>query len=512
MPGKWKRASKPKTRTGCSTCKIRHIKCDEEKPECAQCRKTGRKCDGYDKPPAKKSQNQVVARAAPQIDPSGHIVLLPGTREEQKYVHFFCTQTARAMSGVFQSELWDRLLPQISHSVPLVRHAVAAVSAAHEEFLCRGLVLHRANEEFALQQYNKAIKHLIEYMSSPDQTIDLTLITCYLFMCLEMLKGDNSQALNHLESGMRILHRRDATGQYSALTRDMDRELSHLSLRLNIQLSFHKRSMMVFQLDDPVPKHHTTGEIAFTQISEARHSLDRLMNIGLVFVREASFKKSVAGGRDGCLPRQQELCREFEAWKNAFERFLAADQQTMKSTDCRASLLLWIQCRVSQIWTETCLAMDEMIYDDQIETFEAIVRDAEHLVANNNDRDPEAGNLNKRFTLEAGVIPMLYWSAIKCRQPLVRRRALDVISRSPEQEGLWRQKRFLKVAEMVIELEEQDLLALPIEKRVPTDQQRVYESKGKDEKEASPCQITVLTRPNGQDKEWHCQTKWVHWE
>lgn len=492
--------------------RIRHVKCDEEKPECFQCRRTGRNCDGYDKPPPKKSDNRVVARTAPQIDPSGHIVLLPGTREEQKYVHFFCTQTTRVMSGVFQSELWDRLLPQIAQSVPVIRHAVAAVSAAHEEFLCRDIrdvVSARANEHFALQQYNKAIKHLIEYLSSPSQTIDLTLITCYLFMCLEMLKGDNRQALNHLESGMRILFRRDTTGSSSALTNDIDQELSHLSLRLNIQLSLHSRPMMVFDLEDPGPRQNPTEDFVLTDIFEARNALDRLMNRGLVFVREASLKKAVA--RINYLQRQRQLSREFISWKNAFQRLPTSNPSHMRSTDPRASLLLWIQSRVSQIWVETCLGINEMIYDEHSDAFEAIVADAEKLVAINEESGLGRGSLIGRFTLEAGVIPMLYWSAMKCRQPLVRRRALEVIARSPQQEGLWRKKRFLKVAQMVIDIEEKDLLGLPVAERIPSDQQRVYESAGRDEKEFSPCEITILTKPDGWDKDWHCQTKWVHW-
>ncbi|KAH8894157.1 hypothetical protein GQ53DRAFT_716766 [Thozetella sp. PMI_491] len=46
------RASKPKVRTGCSTCKTRRVKCDEAKPICQRCKKAGITCDGYDKPPA----------------------------------------------------------------------------------------------------------------------------------------------------------------------------------------------------------------------------------------------------------------------------------------------------------------------------------------------------------------------------------------------------------------------------------------------------------------------------
>src|SRR5256885_1456040 len=41
------RAHKPKVCTGCVTCKIRRVKCDENKPACLKCIKSGRKSDGY---------------------------------------------------------------------------------------------------------------------------------------------------------------------------------------------------------------------------------------------------------------------------------------------------------------------------------------------------------------------------------------------------------------------------------------------------------------------------------
>ncbi|KAM3540802.1 hypothetical protein ARSEF1564_006270 [Beauveria bassiana] len=45
-----------KTRTGCITCRIRRVKCDEAKPMCNRCMTSGRMCDGYKSPPQKPSK------------------------------------------------------------------------------------------------------------------------------------------------------------------------------------------------------------------------------------------------------------------------------------------------------------------------------------------------------------------------------------------------------------------------------------------------------------------------
>ncbi|KAL5599098.1 hypothetical protein FOVSG1_006910 [Fusarium oxysporum f. sp. vasinfectum] len=41
------RKGSKKVRTGCITCKVRKIKCDETRPCCRRCTNTGRNCDGY---------------------------------------------------------------------------------------------------------------------------------------------------------------------------------------------------------------------------------------------------------------------------------------------------------------------------------------------------------------------------------------------------------------------------------------------------------------------------------
>ncbi|TGO62856.1 hypothetical protein BOTNAR_0108g00170 [Botryotinia narcissicola] len=42
-----RRASRPKVKTGCNNCKNRRVKCDETRPECTKCVRSGRRCDGY---------------------------------------------------------------------------------------------------------------------------------------------------------------------------------------------------------------------------------------------------------------------------------------------------------------------------------------------------------------------------------------------------------------------------------------------------------------------------------
>ncbi|KAI3319843.1 hypothetical protein HD806DRAFT_538810 [Xylariaceae sp. AK1471] len=53
------RTSKPKVRTGCNNCKQRRIRCDEQRPECTQCIRSSKQCNGYPPPPRTKMYEEM---------------------------------------------------------------------------------------------------------------------------------------------------------------------------------------------------------------------------------------------------------------------------------------------------------------------------------------------------------------------------------------------------------------------------------------------------------------------
>ncbi|KAH6669546.1 hypothetical protein B0J14DRAFT_657641 [Halenospora varia] len=145
------RAKKPKVKTG-----IRRVKCDEKKPICARCSKSGYKCDGYPKsgkgahnaPPkpllpkcfenslsgkipiepfAKTSRNTYSGIVFP---PSVH----PRFANDCEYRHFLVFQENAApdLSGYFDSEVWNRMVLQACNEEEYARHAVVAIGALHK--------------------------------------------------------------------------------------------------------------------------------------------------------------------------------------------------------------------------------------------------------------------------------------------------------------------------------------------------------------------------------------------
>ncbi|KFY62501.1 hypothetical protein V496_04563, partial [Pseudogymnoascus sp. VKM F-4515 (FW-2607)] len=186
------RASKPKVTTGCLTCKIRHVKCDEAKPHCRRCLSTGRICDGYLSPPRRSTITH------PSAD-SHVLATLPGTPSERHSFNFFHSHTAPQLRGLFSSPFWSQHVLQASLREGAIWHAAVALGALHGGFEDAKT----GGEGFAIKQYIKAISCLTR--PGAEKRVDVALIACLLFTCFESLRGHHSPALLHLDNGINLL-------------------------------------------------------------------------------------------------------------------------------------------------------------------------------------------------------------------------------------------------------------------------------------------------------------------
>ncbi|KAN0095463.1 hypothetical protein V8E51_016174 [Hyaloscypha variabilis] len=209
-----KRASAPRVRTGCKTCKIRRVKCDETKPSCMRCIKFGATCDGYG------------SRNPPQLTASSSRVLIPKTRfplvaspsqnlfdldkpEEWTYFQRFCSYTVGLLSGtgLRQNEFWTRTVLQATQSEPSIRHAATAIGALDlKSFSALGddeSVKFR--RQFAYKEYQKAIVGVRKTLAAKDSDIRSRLIATILFACFEAYHGNNETALAQIFAGVEMM-------------------------------------------------------------------------------------------------------------------------------------------------------------------------------------------------------------------------------------------------------------------------------------------------------------------
>ncbi|RYC81753.1 hypothetical protein BFJ63_vAg15344 [Fusarium oxysporum f. sp. narcissi] len=184
------RKGSKKVRTGCITCKVRKIKCDETRPCCRRCTNTGRNCDGY-------------APQGRQPTPAAHLAVTCQylrTKTECRGLQYFCEVAAPRLLGPKSPYFWTHLVMQLSESEPVVKHSLLAISSLYETQEAQKTP--PAMPSLALHHYNSAIQGL-----KTTQSDVLALLGCILFTCIELLQSNNGTAIRHCAHGIAIMER-----------------------------------------------------------------------------------------------------------------------------------------------------------------------------------------------------------------------------------------------------------------------------------------------------------------
>lgn len=221
------------------------------------------------------------------------------TGDEALSFDFFRKRTAMEIQGCFQSSLWESLVLQIGSQEPAVMHAATAVGYAHRKHIEKDLARQAMIDEdprvyLGLRQYVKAINCLrtrIVDLEDPEAS-QIALMTCLLFICFEMLRGQRISALSHLGTGLRILssraaQQRQVTPDSLDLNHDSEGVLDQLIsvfARLDYEFTMFGHRYPLFRL---LPQQNSTPKLAlpseFASVAEARQYMDILASSTLRF-------------------------------------------------------------------------------------------------------------------------------------------------------------------------------------------------------------------------------------
>ena len=223
-------------------CRIRHVKCDETKPSCRKCSSTGRVCDGY---PAKKIIPQPVKKTATRIVPARamSIALTPdmgikGTDKERLCFEFFYSVTGWKVAAIMDLQVTHQFILQACHFDRAVLSAVVALGylgqrSRYDNRMIPGNAMNELIDDYAHLQYCRTLKYLRGLISDdPNRPTELTVISCYLLVVFEFLRGDYMTAMVHVKSGFNILRQRAGSLQsMSSLKQELFRVFSVGNIR-----------------------------------------------------------------------------------------------------------------------------------------------------------------------------------------------------------------------------------------------------------------------------------------
>ncbi|KAE8152341.1 hypothetical protein BDV25DRAFT_151192 [Aspergillus avenaceus] len=432
------RSYSKRSRTGCQTCRIRHVKCDEAPGKCFNCTSTGRKCEGYD-------QNRlplVIARAQkPNLEWSPTIRVAHLSSDERRGFAFFLGKTVPMMTRCFDSELWQRLVLQMSQAEPAICHAVIALSAVHERSWSKGARLQRLRDSyqhFALAQYNKAIAKLHVRLRSHDPQVHLVVLTCCMaFITLELLQGNITIAFSHLQQGLNILRSPGCdTGQVSE-TRPSSLEPPLAEAFMNMELTagnfdLSDSGLKIQSTTRPLTVHSQQNCTSNT-IWAAKQVIARIINDLMLF--QSHCERAAHGHlKFDTLAMSVERCRirrRLTDFSAAFEESIAGhylSPSKMRSVD-----MIHLHETVLTNVIDTSLDKSEMVFDQYLSVFIEINMWVERII--DSLKDEYADDMLPHLITDLGIINPLIWVFLKCRHAETRLHGLRLLEAWPHREG-----------------------------------------------------------------------------
>ncbi|PYH88549.1 hypothetical protein BO71DRAFT_365186 [Aspergillus ellipticus CBS 707.79] len=440
----------PKVKTGCITCRIRRVKCDEAKPSCLKCSSTGRKCDGYSPAPLEQPPD-VLQMPSPWE-------LFSGDEIEAQNFHFFCTVTTPDLAGFFDTGFWTGRLLQVAHQYPALRHATIALGSIHRDYVTDPTPVTVARSEdgqnlgFALQQSNAAIQALRELLAGPALTsLDrlVVLSICILFTCASSMQGHQWQAFMHINSGLKLLHHWNlGSGDRSPPAEDRDMAMVMLLITLT-QLDTQARPYILSRLgsiqwaDSPV-----------VIISPVRPPFQSLLEAYIALeVHSNSVMQLTQSDKDpqtspDAPARKQRLIADLQQWDDDLADYLA--RTPLQAADQPALNLL----RIRRTFTRIPLSLDpskgELAHDDLLPEYTAMLHLADQILAAQKQDRPA----HPTYRLAPTVIEPLFLVAARCREPTLRHQALSLLQRYPRREGICEGMGAARIVERSIEIEE----------------------------------------------------------
>ncbi|CRG88691.1 Vacuolar protein sorting/targeting protein 10 [Talaromyces islandicus] len=405
----------------------------------------------------------MLAESLPQLR------FLSTNEQEIKNFHFFRAITASELSGPFDFGFWTGEILQYTHVDPALWHATAALGAMHRQFITDNSWSYSWHPEvdhhvrFVLLQFNKSIANLKKIFSKGplnehDKIIVLTL--CILFTCLCSLQGKKSQAFMHISNGMKLIQEwaflskggsRVAIDMLLLMFTQLDSQGHYIRRRLGLKPAEHIDKYCITLPSFPLQP--------FATCIQAYVELERIINQLIQLDARQTYTSSAP--QLVVTKQKEDYVPVFNAWETRFKGYLAT---TTESIHENSITLL----RIRQSFANTLFnhpSKGELGYDEFVDQYTMIVYLAERilesksLLADYKERHVYSTEFQRRpgqldFSLSVVIAEPLLFTAMHCRKPSLRHKALWLLKMYPRREGIFDGVLATKLVEDYIIFEE----------------------------------------------------------
>jgi hypothetical protein len=366
-------------------------------------------------------------------------------------------QTNRLVDSTF----WSHTVLQIAHDEPAIKHGLLSLG-----LLQRNSEISNEQRSGAIQSYSKALSEAQGLVQRASVSKDYTkvLVCALLFHSAESLLGNHIAAKAHLRGGLKLLYEK------SLLDSDFNDSIVSTYRRFDFQAMTFWDASAPYELDSRTAMRLESIRMPM-DFSTLNHAANTLME--LVYwtfcIEEFYLRKTRLFPSDlATYALELKRCRSFvDMWQNLFENY--KDKHGSHLTEFRQRCaLLNIYYFMAFIHSGHNRTSPETSWDAFLPEFIRLLDLTEEFIALD----------SKTFTKgvvssELGIVVPLFETAMRCRDPRQRRRALAMLRSAPLREGVWDSLGAAAVAESAIRVEEDGLAQVEQAGDVP-DQKRIY--------------------------------------
>jgi hypothetical protein len=211
--------------------------------------------------------------------------------------------------------------------------------------------------------------------------------------------------------------------------------------------------------------HHLPVPVFFQDFHSAHRCWDSLMDRALQFYRRTLFNRAYSPASSDS---PASIARQLTSWQKQLSSFETTFQPILDNAvqpdgtvSNSAALAISLYQKCVSIMLASAPRDSEMVFDAFLPDFQYIVRTCALLISSQEDTYLPR---NPRFSFDIGVVPPLHVVSTKCRDPITRREAVDLLWSNPRQEGMWDSVLSARMGLWIINSEEDGLLPpqLPI--------------------------------------------------
>lgn len=203
---------------------------------------------------------------------------------------------------------------------------------------------------------------------------------------------------------------------------------------------------------------------SFQCLKEARISLDWLLYESYK-LRQRGLAPDAARAdaqMEEVATHRQQIQFELSYWLEVYESSMATLQPQLSARDLLGFQLLRVYHKMAEIIADCALdGQNETVFDACTSDFAFIISSINDILSSADPisrHDAAAGLCSPTFsyTVDMGIIPPLYFTALKCRAIEIRQQAIRLLESACYQEGLWNGPLMAIAAREVMRIEENE--------------------------------------------------------